>query len=138
VTGWLLGGNSAEARAETARKLWTARKMVLVYLQADSDPERKKVLADFSSAKNALSIDEVEQVITLLPPPLAEEKLPKETVERKVAGGISYLLQLPPEYYHTRAYPLLIVLHNTGETPKKMLARFAEKAKEEGYILAAP
>ncbi|MBI1917829.1 MAG: hypothetical protein HYS12_24300, partial [Planctomycetes bacterium] len=34
--------------------------------------------------------------------------------------------------------PLLIVLHNASETPKKMLDRFAEKAKEEGYLLAAP
>src|SRR5262249_15193024 len=59
VTGWLLGGNSAEGRAETARKLWTARKLVLAYLKADTDAERKKALADFASAKNTLSIEEV-------------------------------------------------------------------------------
>src|SRR6266545_216038 len=75
VTGWVQGVRPEE-RAETARKLWAARKMVLAYLKADGDTERKKALSDFASAKNAVSIDEVAQIISMLPPPLAEEDPP--------------------------------------------------------------
>ncbi|HKA54601.1 MAG TPA: hypothetical protein VKJ47_13155, partial [Candidatus Binatia bacterium] len=76
-------------------------------------------------------------------PPLAEEDPPTKIDERKIprtahAPAVSYLLKLPPEYHHGRSYPLLIVLHKAGESPRKMLERFADKAKEEGYILAAP
>src|SRR5262249_16884471 len=51
---------------------------------------------------------------------------------------VSYLLQLPPEYSHGRFYPVLIVLHAVGETPRQMLDRFSELAAARGYILAAP
>src|SRR5262249_30893376 len=123
--------------AETARKMWSARKLVLAYLKAD-ETDRAKVLADFASAKNAVDIDELAQIISLIPPPLAETKTTEEMVERKPERGISYMLKLPPEYHHGRSYPVLILLHNTGERPRKMIDRFAEQAKEHGYILAAP
>jgi predicted esterase len=47
-------------------------------------------------------------------------------------------VQLPPEYRHSRPYPLLIVLHQAGEKPRDMLDRWVEAAAEHGYIVAAP
>jgi acetyl esterase/lipase len=55
-------------------------------------------------------------------------------------GGrpVTYTLQLPPEYHPGRAYPVLVALHNGGETAKNMMDRLAESAAKHGYILAAP
>jgi hypothetical protein len=52
--------------------------------------------------------------------------------------AIPYLLQLPPEYHHGRAYPLLFVLHQVGEKPDVMLARWSMLAAQNGYLLVAP
>jgi len=47
-------------------------------------------------------------------------------------------VKLPPEYRHSRPYPVLIVLHEAGEKPSDMIQRWAEAAAENGYILLAP
>jgi pimeloyl-ACP methyl ester carboxylesterase len=137
VTGWLLGSKLAESRVDFARKLWAAREAVLNYLQADSAAERGKALKEYLEQKNAVGADLVAQMLRVLPPPRAEEKLPQGITAQK-AGGTNYHLQLPPEYHHSRPYPLLLVLHDTNESARQTLQRWAAKAAEEGYILAAP
>jgi len=47
-------------------------------------------------------------------------------------------LQLPPEYRHSRAYPVLFVLHQAGEKPGSIFQPFRELAARFGYILVAP
>ena len=44
------------------------------------------------------------------------------------SSAVKYLLQLPPEYRHGRNYPVLIVLHQSGEEPEDMLKRWSEAA----------
>ncbi len=82
-------------------------------------------------------MDELIQIIRTLPPVEAEKALSEKVIEGK-AGSATYQLQLPPEYRHGRPYPLLIVLHQAGESAKEMLARWSESAAEHGYILVAP
>src|SRR5262249_22672438 len=60
----------------------------------------------------------------LLPPSL--------TTSRR--RGIAYALQLPPEYHHGRPWPVLFVLHNAGEKPQDIVARWGPWAARFGYV----
>ena len=137
VTGWLQGSASSQAKPDAARQFWDARNFALAYLKNDNEADRQALLAGYASQKNALGVDEVAQMITLLPPPRAESRLP-ERITKQTTNNVTYELQLPREYNHGRAYPLLIVLHHSGEGARDMLKRWADRAGREGYILAAP
>ena len=50
--------------------------------------------------------------------------------------GVNYLLKLPPEYQHTRSYPLLIVLPNGGQKPADMLKKLGDMPAKYGFIVA--
>jgi hypothetical protein len=50
---------------------------------------------------------------------------------------VKYVVQLPPEYTHQRAYPLLVILPNSGERPSSVLERWRKSAGDNGFILAA-
>jgi hypothetical protein len=141
VTGFLLGNGAAEANADVALKLWHTRQMVLDYLRAERGDARRKLLNEFRM--DSTTLDDIMRIIPTLPPVEPEEKaagMIDKTVEVKLPGNRSrtYDLRLPPEYRHSRAYPVLIVLHKEGEKPADMIDRWAKDAAENGYILAAP
>jgi pimeloyl-ACP methyl ester carboxylesterase len=141
ITGWMLGNPSAEAKPETAVRIWRARQFTMKYLS--SDERGWKLLLDsyLRDSENAATVDEFTQFIPRLPPPEPEEKITDQPVEMKSGAGrdaASYLLQLPPEYRPGRNWPVLIVLHQSGETPADMLKRWSEAAGDNGYILVAP
>jgi predicted esterase len=143
VSGWLLGSRAAEAKADVGLKLWRTRQFVLEYQKTANAGDRKNQLAAYEK-KGAIALDEMAQLISLLPPVDPEEKLGEGILEREaphqanIRKKTSYLLQLPPEYKHSRSYPVLLVLHNGGEKPKEMLERWRELAQRHGYLLAAP
>jgi pimeloyl-ACP methyl ester carboxylesterase len=139
VSGWLLGSPSAETSTETALRLWRGREMVLAYLRSNDEAQRQGLVRAHlaGSRRESASLDELIQIIRRLPPLEAEAKLPDGPIEGK-ADGASYVLQVPPEYRHSRPYPLLIVLHQSGETPREMLDRWADSAAEQGYLLVSP
>ncbi|HEY7153311.1 MAG TPA: hypothetical protein VH575_05060 [Gemmataceae bacterium] len=139
ISGWLLGSASAETSPETALRLWRGREMVRKYLRTEGRDERLKMLQAHQkgSRTESASLDELIQIIRTLPPVEAEKQLPEGIIERKTDGA-SYLLQLPPEYRHDRAYPLLIVLHHGGESPRDTLNLWSRAAAKNGYILIAP
>src|SRR5205807_9383005 len=72
VTGWLLGGRSAETKPEFARQLWLARKLVIDYQKAVRLDARQKLLTtykDQQSQRNpSISVEEFAQLIPNLPP----------------------------------------------------------------------
>jgi pimeloyl-ACP methyl ester carboxylesterase len=143
VSGWLLGNTAAETKIEAAERLWRTRQFVLEYLRTDDRGGRQKMLADYErKGSSALALDELTQLIGSLPPTEPEEKLDRAPREVKIkgAGGreITYWLQLPREYTHGRLYPLLLVLHPAGETPRAALDKWGELAGQYGYVLAAP
>jgi pimeloyl-ACP methyl ester carboxylesterase len=141
ITGWMLGNPSAEAKPETAVRIWRARQFTMKYLSSD-ERGRKQLLDSYLRDKeNLATVDEFTQFIPRLPPPEPERNITDQPVETKTGAGrdaASYLLQLPPEYRPGRNWPVLIVLHQAGETPADMLKRWSEAAGANGYILVAP
>jgi hypothetical protein len=145
VSGWLLGKEAAEAKVETAQRLWQARQFLLEYLKSDDAHDRELLLKKYQSAPtDALPIDELSQLIAFLPPPKAEKATGTEPLSLRtppLAGrkkGLSYLVQLPPEYHVGRHYPVLFVLHQVGERAKDMLERVSFLAGQHGYVAVAP
>jgi pimeloyl-ACP methyl ester carboxylesterase len=153
VSGWLMGNDLAESDVDSAVRLWKARQFILQYLKTAESSARAKQLDSYGK-RPAIPMDELAQLIRLLPPVLPEaEDKPDQTPKGKKNGlsplriraglpdggkGPAYQLQLPPEYHPYRSYPVLIVLHGGGDDAKAMLKRWSELAAENGYILAAP
>ncbi len=139
VSGWLLGSAAAEMSIETARRLWSGRDMILSYLRSDDAGKRQQILQQHlkGSRTESASLDELTQIIATLPPIAAEKNLPEGVAEYKTEGA-TYSVLLPPEYRHSRPYPVLIVLHQAGEKPNEMILRWADSAAANGYILLAP
>jgi pimeloyl-ACP methyl ester carboxylesterase len=146
ITGWHLGKVAAETKVATAYKCWTTRLMAMEYLRTPSGATRQKILAAYMGGPNALAYDELEKLVSFLPPPDAPEKLPKEMVTLNLTpsvafpSGASYLLRLPDEYQHGRSYPLLIALPDPllDKTPENLLARLGDLPNRLGYIVAVP
>jgi hypothetical protein len=149
VSGYLLGGASAEAKPATAIRLWHARKLVLEYQKTAEVAARQQLLNAYLKDRDGQpALDEVLQLIPNLPPPEPEDVQPGATVELQAGGGgpqgnpgrggASYLVQVPPEYRPGRQYPVLIVLHDGNEKPRDMLRRWSGPAAEHGYFLVAP
>ncbi len=138
VSGWLLGDGAAERSVPTARTLWKARQLVLDS-QRNADPfARKQRAAAFAKDKN-VTVDLIARMIPLLPPPEPYEKPDVTPIQLTTPeGGISYHVQLPPEYHPYRAYPVLIALHHTAEKAEDELTRWAELAAKYGFIVMAP
>lgn len=153
ISGWLLGNGSAEAKVDTAERLWRTRQFVLEYQRTHETLARQHLLAEYQKA-GAVAGDEMEQLIRSLPPP--EPANPAILPSAKgVEGGlgivklqadlpgarrrnIEYYVQLPPEYHHGRGAPVLFVLHGMGEKARDILARWRNLAALHGYILVAP
>ncbi len=139
VSGWLLGSASAEMSVQTARRLWQGRSLILSYLRSNDPNKRRQLLQQHQAGTRteSASLDELVQIIRTLPPAAAEKNLSEGVVEYKIEGA-AYAVKLPPEYRHSRPYPVLIVLHEAGEKPSDMIQRWADAAAENGYLLLAP
>src|SRR5262249_39803695 len=141
VTGWLLGGAAAETKPETAVRLWKTCQLVLRYQTTTDVTARSVLLSTFGRETGNTRFDEVMQIIPTLPPPEAERHRDTVTpIPQQPAGmgAANYLVRLPPEYRHSRPYPVLLVLHDAGETARAALQRWADTACEHGYIVVAP
>ncbi|WP_157369453.1 hypothetical protein [Zavarzinella formosa] len=142
ITGWHLGKVAAETKVDTARKCWMARDMALSYLRSPNKQIRQAVLADYAKLPEALPFDELEKVVSLLPPPEAPDKHPTEPTtitlpkSQEFPKGAEFLLKLPDEYSPGRPYPLLVLLPDGFEKPEDMLKQFGETTSSHGYIVA--
>jgi pimeloyl-ACP methyl ester carboxylesterase len=137
LTGWLLGNDAAEGNVELAQQLWQARDFVLKYQNSDDAGTRTAMRKQFA-ANIRLDMDLLARIIGALPPPQPHDKIDTTIQTISLAKGDSYLVQLPPEYHHSRPYPVLVVLHDLGETPEHMLKKWSKLAAYHGYILVAP
>jgi pimeloyl-ACP methyl ester carboxylesterase len=141
VSGWLLGSPAAEDNPKAAINLWRTRLLVQEYQQTADADARQKLLDDYlKTVTPRVELDEVAQLIPHLPPPEPGVAVGSVPIERKVElgrRGLTYQVQLPPEYSHHRPYPLVLLLHDTGETPRAVLDRWAPAAADNGLILAA-
>jgi pimeloyl-ACP methyl ester carboxylesterase len=141
VSGWLLGGTSAETKPETAIRLWKTRQVVLEYQKTTDVRTRAVLLSTFGRETGDTRFDEVMQIIPTLPPPEPETNLSSENPVAQTPPGMGasqYLVKVPREYRHSRTYPVLIVLHEAGESPSAALDRWSGPACEQGFIVVAP
>ena len=156
ISGWAQGRAGATPNVEAALKVWDARDQILAYQRADMPAERAAILRRFKTGK-PLEIPQLAQIISLLPPaepedlanrtgkPLAVGKGTAGGVHRRKSApapghavGIDYLVKLPPEYHHGRAYPVLIVLTNSGLDAENVLGPLMSESEKHGYIVVAP
>ena len=81
----------------------------------------------------------MSRLIRMIPPvePHDAKALGTQMQTLKIGGG-SYHVQLPPDYHHQRAYPVLIVLASSRDTAEETLQHFAEEGAKQGFILVAP
>ena len=134
ITSWLMGDTAIEKSVATARKRLKARELSLRYLR-EKIRQCGDMLASYFRDTDALPFDELQKLISLLPPPDADKVIPTSEVTRTV-GSVSYLLKLPPEYQHTRPYPLLIALPQAGQKPADVLKLLGDMPGKHGYIVA--
>jgi pimeloyl-ACP methyl ester carboxylesterase len=155
ISGWAKGKNGATPDPETALRLWVAREAVLGFQRAQTLNDQNAVLAAYKKGK-PIKIDELAQVISLLPPAEPEDLLfrsgtpvigpgiPQGVYKRKTgptnleAGGINYFVKLPPEYHHGRAYPVIIAVSDPRIDATQMIASLSHEADRHGYILLSP
>ncbi len=141
ITGWMLGNPSAEAKPETAVRLWRARQFAMKYLGSDARARPALLESYLRDRDNTATVDEFTQFIPRLPPPAPEAPSGDDPMEMKVGAGrnaVSYLVQLPPEPRIGRNWPVLMVFHEAGESPADIVKRWSRSAGENGYILVAP
>jgi hypothetical protein len=156
VSGWVKGKAGSTTQSDIALRLWTARELVLAYQRADDLNTRNRLLFEYRKT-SPLGMDELAQVITQLPPAEPEDLanrtgtpvttaggVPPGVYRRKTPAtadrptGIDYMVKLPPEYHHGRAYPVVVALTHPTMEPEKMTAALARETDKHGYILLAP
>jgi len=159
VSGWLKGKNGADRSVEGAVRTWNLRRLATDYLGGVTSDARAATLDAYRRANpQALAPDELVQVVTLMPPPAAADlRTPPWTavppaecdgvpgIVRLNTGalpdaprGVDYLLRLPPEYHHGRSYPVVLALPSAAMPAERLVARLAEQAERNGYLLVAP
>lgn len=142
VTGWYLGTIAAEPDVKLAQTLLKARRFVPEYMKTDTAAQRA-ALADNWAKEAQLPIDVVARFLQHLPPPNAYKDPPTAgffnlSFDLPDSPNGSYLVQLPPDYNHHRAHPLLLLIHGGRESPDILLQRWTALAARHGFILAAP
>jgi hypothetical protein len=140
MSGWVLGNTSAETKPDVAQKLWETRQMVLKYQATHDGPARRDVLDRYLANKSSVvALDELAQIISMLPPPEPEKDLDGVKEIKVGRRGPEYSVRVPREYSPGRAWPVLLVAHaGGGQTTRELLDLWAEQADLHGYILAAP
>ena len=139
VSGWLQGKLSAEPDVKMALKLAKGREFLIEYMTAENSLKRANLLGAFVR-ENELPIDVMGRLVKMIPPvaPHDPKLLTTKMQTIQLDSGGSYLLQLPPDYHHQRAYPVLILLHSGRDAADETMERFAEEAAKFGFILVAP
>ncbi|MBY0230209.1 MAG: hypothetical protein K2W96_13080, partial [Gemmataceae bacterium] len=119
-----------------------ARRLVIDTMSATKPEAIDRLLAEYGAkVKVKPDLDEVAQMIGNLPPFDPAKELGEKAHEveiRNNRGKWKYHLQLPPEYSHTRTYPVLVALHDSNDDPAGIVKKWSKAAADQGYILAAP
>jgi predicted esterase len=145
ISGWLQGKDAADNKIETAQRLWRGRQFVLEYERAPSAGRRERLLQHYREVKtDALAVDEMAQLIGFLPPPEPDTQRRDEPLSFKTEPsaarkrGVSYLVQLPPEFHPGRPCPVLFALGLGGEKAQVMFDRIGRVAADRGYLVVVP
>jgi hypothetical protein len=156
ASGWAKGKNGATSDVDLAARVWLARSLVLEYQRANDLNRRNEIAVEFKRAK-LVPLDELGQIISLLPPAEPENMsartgtvvptengIPPGVYKRNTtpvgehASGVPYYVKLPPEYHHGRAYPVLVLLTHPSVDAEQALGSLARETDRHGYIVLAP
>lgn len=141
INGWHLGNVSAEPDIELAKNLWKTRKFLPEYMRLGTPAQREALAQSWEKEVN-LPIDVLARVMQHLPPPSAYNKIDGSLLKLDIDlpnGAVgSYHVQLPPDYNHQRAHPVLVLLSSPREPVKTLIERFQPLAAQHGFILMAP
>ena len=152
VAGWLLGSGSGEQNLSVTIALLQVRDLVSEYLGKAGALRRKQILEELKNLEGAQP-EYVDRMLPLLRPVLDwTEDFADDTVPgmfRVNLDGISYTVQLPPEYNPLREYPCVVALHETRSSPERQIEWWAGGYREElgvrlghasrsGFIVVAP
>ena len=142
ITGWLMGNRSARGNYDFAQRLWKVRSQLQQYLTTNDLIVRARLVESMSGHKD-IDIVLISKLLETLPPldphKTINTKVQEITIDVPNAGaGGTFHLQLPPDYNHNRAHPVLIVLHQSGVKATDVMARWSKLAAENGFILVAP
>jgi len=150
ITGWHLGKVAAEPKVDLAYRVWMSRQMALDYLRTPAAAGRNQILQGYIGGPNALKYDELEKLVSLLPPPEAPAKLPTGSeaivlpATVQAPAGVTFMVHLPDEYQPGRSYPLLLLLPDPlddqgppGTPMQTFLDRFGDLPTRHGYIVAS-
>jgi predicted esterase len=154
ISGWLLGGNSADTNLGVALSLAKTRDVVRRYMSEGVKLERAHLL-DQLRALEGTSPALVSQLIGQMKPPLESPKPSVATpgfYELQVPIGIDkeadieYCVQLPPQYDPYVHYPTILTLGGAGTTAQQQVDWWAGawgdgsrlgQATRLGYIVVA-
>ncbi|HYH69473.1 MAG TPA: prolyl oligopeptidase family serine peptidase [Urbifossiella sp.] len=156
ISSWAKGKTGATPDVDRALKVWNAREAALAYQRGGNVAVRNAALAKYQST-TTVGLDELAQVIALLPPAEPENlsartgtavkaggSVPDGVYRRTSAGhgqrpvGVNYCVRLPAEYHHGRAYPVLVMCTYPGVKPEEFFGAVSGDADRHGYILVAP
>jgi len=152
IAGWLLGSGSGEQNLSVTIALLKVRDLIVEYL-GDTDAARRQQILDELKNLEGAQPEYVDRMLPLLSPTLewsedsADTSLPG--MFRVKLDGISYLVQLPPEYNPLRQYPCVVTLHETRSSPERQIEWWAGEYREDlgmrlghasrsGFIVVAP
>jgi len=119
--------------------------MALDYFRTPALGNRQAIMDRYLKGEYALKYDDLEKLVSLIPPPEQPEVLPKDTVSVNLSPtvasplGANFLLRLPDEYQPGRSYPLLVLLPDPyqDKSAKGILDRFGDLPSRHGYIVVA-
>jgi pimeloyl-ACP methyl ester carboxylesterase len=141
ISGWLLGGDSAQENLRVALSIYAARDLVVQYLRAALPAERIELLAQIKSQEGG-SVENVAKLLAHMKPPLESEPVGSDQpgfyelrIPGLVADDVTYYVQLPPEYDPHRHYPTIITLNGAGTTPQQQIDWWAGARAENGRRL---
>lgn len=156
ITGWAKGKNGANPNPEKAMQIWRARAMILEYQRGATLNERNTTLGKYKQQSRPLPLDELTQIISLLPPAEPEDLshrsgtlmkgdgVPEGVYKRRSEpfgqhpAGLDYYVKLPPEYQHGRAYPVIIGLPFPNTAADQFFGGIQNEADKYGYIVIVP
>jgi pimeloyl-ACP methyl ester carboxylesterase len=152
-----MGPNGADNNVESALRLWQLRESLLAYQNEDILSNRRALFGKILKSGPVVNADVLSQIIKYLPPPkpenltnpkgqiiLGNDKLIGGLLKRntgpipETTAGIDYVMRLPSEYHHGRAYPVLLVLSHHSLPVEQLLTLLSYEADRHGYIVAAP
>ena len=77
ITGWHLGKVAAETKVGQAFKVWMARQMAFEYFRTPRRRNRAAIMKRYLAGEYALKYDDLEKLVSLIPPPEQPEVLPR-------------------------------------------------------------